>query len=367
MHQAFRNLIDEYERLEQRLADPDVTGNPDELRRVAKAHAELERSVQVYREYEAATREREDNVALLQDADDELAQLIREETERLNARIAELDEQLRLALLPRDPDADKNVIMEIRAGTGGAEAALFARDLYNMYSRLAEKRGWETEMVSLSEAEMGGIKEIVIAIEGDAVYRVLKHESGVHRVQRVPVTESGGRLHTSAATVAVLPEPEELDVRIDPNDLEIKATIGSGPGGQSVQKNATAIRVKHLPTGIIVYSQDERSQRQNKEKALRVLRSRLYEMERQQQQSQIDATRRQQVKSGDRSEKIRTYNFPQSRVTDHRIGYTTHNLHAVLDGELEELIGALLDDEEQQLLAQLSEASPSGKADNPAS
>jgi peptide chain release factor 1 len=203
---------------------------------------------------------------------------------------------------------------------------------------------------------MGGIREIVLAFEGEDVYADLRHESGVHRVQRVPTTESSGRIHTSAATVAVLPEAEEVDIQIDPNELDIKATIGSGPGGQSVQKNATAIRIKHIPTGIVVYSQDERSQRQNKEKALRVLRSRLYEMEREQQQSEIDAARRQQVKSGDRSEKIRTYNFPQSRVTDHRIGFTSHNLPAILDGDLQAFVDALLADEEQQLLAQFSEA-----------
>jgi len=360
MREAFEKLIDEYERLEQQLADQSVTGNPQELRRVAKAHAALERPVQTYREHEAALNEREQNVALLEEADDELKQLIQEETARLDRRIAELEEQLRLALLPKDPDADKNVIMEIRGGTGGEEAALFARDLYNMYARYAEQRGWKTEVMSLSEAERGGIKEVVLALEGGDVYRSLKHESGVHRVQRVPVTESSGRIHTSAATVAVLPEPEEVDVQIDPNDLEIKATIGSGPGGQSVQKNATAIRVKHIPSGMVVYSQDERSQRQNKEKALRVLRSRLYEMEREQQQSAMDAARRQQVKSGDRSEKIRTYNFPQSRVTDHRIGYTTHNLPAVLDGQLQEFVDALLGAEEQKLLAQLSEAPAHG-------
>jgi peptide chain release factor 1 len=354
MREAFERLIDEYERLGEQLADPAITGNPAELRRVAKAHSKLEPSVHMYREYETVVNERDENATLLAEDDDEMKELAEEETARLDALIAELEEKLRRALLPKDPDAGKNAIMEIRAGTGGEEAALFAGDLYTMYTRYAEKQGWKTEVMSVSEADMGGLKEVVLAVEGKDVYCRLKHESGVHRVQRVPATESSGRIHTSAATVVVLPEAEEVDVQIEPGDLDIKATLGSGPGGQSVQKNATAIRIKHLPTGIVVQCQDERSQRQNREKALRVLRSRLYEMEREQQRSETDAARRLQVKSGDRSEKIRTYNFPQSRVTDHRIGHTSHSLQAVLDGGLQEFVDALITAEEQRLLAELS-------------
>jgi peptide chain release factor 1 len=346
---TYERVWSRYEELEREFADPAVLSDPEALRRVTKARAELQEAAETYREYKAAVAEREQSAGLLAESDQELRELAQEEVARLDARIQELEAALRRLLIPKDPDRDKNAVMEIRAGTGGEEAALFARDLFTMYTRLAERRGWKVEMVSLSESEMGGVKEAIFTVEGKGAYGTLKHESGVHRVQRVPVTESGGRIHTSAATVAVLPEAEEIDVRIEPDDLEIKATIGSGPGGQNVQKNATAIRIRHIPTGTVVYCQDERSQRQNKEKALRHLRSILYNMEKERRDAQVAATRRQQVKTGDRSEKIRTYNFPQQRVTDHRIGFTTHNLDALLAGELDELLAALQADEERRL------------------
>ncbi|MFQ6133856.1 MAG: peptide chain release factor 1 [Armatimonadota bacterium] len=359
LHETYRSIVEQYEELERQLADPAVASDPQQLARLGKQRADLEEPVEAFREYERLAREREDNLAMLAEADRELRELIEEETRRLDERLGKLRQRLRVLLVPKDPDRDKNAVMEIRAGTGGEEAALFARDLYDMYTRLAERRGWKTELMNLSESDMGGVKEAILAVEGPGAYGVLKHESGVHRVQRVPQTESSGRIHTSAATVAVLPEAEEIDVHIDPDDLDIKATLSGGPGGQSVQKNATAIRIRHIPTGIQVYCQDERSQRQNKQKALRHLRSILYNMEKQKRDEEIAATRREQVKSGDRSEKIRTYNFPQQRVTDHRIGYTSHNLEAMLAGELDDLVQALQEDEERRLVEAAGAEAPS--------
>ena len=357
MREVFDKLLAEYERLEAELSDHAILADRDRLRRVAKAHADLEEPVRTYREYVAALEERESNRELLAEADAELRELIEEETAQLDARIAGLEERLQQALIPKDEEADKNAIVEIRSGTGGEEAALFAHDLYTMYLKYAERRGWKVETVSVSEAEMGGIKEAVFAVEGPGAYGRLRHEGGVHRVQRVPVTESSGRIHTSAATVAVLPEAEEVEVHIDPDDLDIRYALSGGPGGQNVQKNATAIRIKHIPTGVTVFCQDERSQRQNREKALRHLRSLLYQREKEKQQAEIATGRRAQVKSGDRSEKIRTYNYPQSRVTDHRINYTTHNLPAILDGQLDDLLDALQRAEEERRGAEAFEAS----------
>ncbi|MFQ6097431.1 MAG: peptide chain release factor 1 [Armatimonadota bacterium] len=352
MKELFEKLLADYDRLERQLSDPATLADPDRLRRLGKAHADLQAPVNMYREYLRALEERRANQELLDEADEELRELIAEETRKLDARIADLEAKLRRAMTPKDPDADKNAIVEIRAGTGGEEAALFAHDLYNMYLKYAEKKGWNTETMSLSEAEMGGIKEAVFVVEAPGAYERLKHEGGVHRVQRVPVTESSGRIHTSAATVAVLPEAEQVEVNIDPDDLEIRYALSGGPGGQSVQKNATAIRIRHVPTGVTVFCQDERSQRQNREKAMRHLRSILYQMEKEKQDAEIASGRRAQVKSGDRSEKIRTYNFPQSRVTDHRINYTTHNLSGVLNGDLDDLLDALQRADEQTRAAQ---------------
>ena len=350
LEEAYQRILEQYEDVERRLADPQVTSDPQQLARLGKQRADLEEPAEAFREYQRLVREREGNQELLEEADRELRELIHEETRQLDERLEQLGKRLQVLLVPKDPDRDKNAVVEVRAGTGGEEAALFARDLYHMYTRLAERKGWKTELMNLSESELGGVKEAVFAVEGPGAYGVLSHESGVHRVQRVPQTESSGRIHTSAATVAVLAEAQEVDVQIGPDDLDIKATLSGGPGGQSVQKNATAIRIRHIPTGIQVYCQDERSQLQNKRKALRHLRSILYNMEKQKRDAEIAAARREQVKSGDRSDKIRTYNFPQQRVTDHRIGYTSHNLYAVLNGELDELVQALQEDEERRLV-----------------
>jgi peptide chain release factor 1 len=270
-----------------------------------------------------------------------MADLAREELTRLSARVAELEAQLRVLITPKDPNDEKNILLEIRAGTGGEEAALFAANLFRMYSRYAERQGWRLELMSESTADAGGIKDIVVLIEGKRVYSRLKYESGVHRVQRVPATEASGRIHTSTATVAVLPEAEEVDIQINEKDLRIDTFCSSGPGGQSVNTTYSAVRMTHLPTGLVVSQQDEKSQIKNRAKALKVLRSRLYEMEMQKQHDAIAKDRKSQVGTGERSEKIRTYNFPQSRITDHRINFTTHQLSAVLDGDLAELIEAV--------------------------
>jgi peptide chain release factor 1 len=278
---------------------------------------------------------------MLGDADAEVAELARGELEELTAARAELDQQLRVLMVPRDPNDDKNVILEIRAGTGGDEAALFAADLFRMYSRYAEKQGWKVEPLSVSETDAGGVKELVVTVSGDRVFSRLKHERGVHRVQRVPATESQGRIHTSTATVAVLPEAEEVDLQIEPKDLRVDVYRSSGPGGQSVNTTDSAVRVTHLPTGVVVQCQDEKSQHKNKAQAMKILRARLYEHEQQRLADERADARRGQVGSGERSEKIRTYNFPQSRVTDHRAGVTLHRLEGVIEGELDELLDAV--------------------------
>ena len=279
-----------------------------------------------------------------------MAALAREELAELEAQKQALEDELRVALLPRDPNDAKNVIVEIRAGTGGEEAGLFAADMYRMYSRYAQLRAWKLEIINSNENGLGSIKEIVFKIDGKGAYSRLKHESGVHRVQRIPVTESGGRIHTSAATVAVLPEAEEVDVEVDPEDLQIDIFHSSGHGGQNVQKVATAVRITHVPTGIVAVCQDERSQYKNKEKAMSVLRSRLLAMEIRKQQEEVSEARRSQVGSGDRSERVRTYNFPQDRVTDHRVSLTRHNLAGILDGDIDPFVDALTDHEQNRML-----------------
>jgi peptide chain release factor 1 len=330
-----------YEELMASLGTSAVQNDPPEYRKQAKALADLEPLVHTFREYKEVVEAIAQTEELMKSSDPEMRDLAQEELSGLGARRDRLEGELRFLLLPKDPNDDKNVIVEIRAGTGGEEAALFAGDLYRMYTRYAERQGWKLELMSLSEAGQGGIKEVIVNIEGKGAYSRLKYESGVHRVQRVPATEASGRIHTSTATVAVLPEADEIDVELNAKDLRIDTFCSSGPGGQSVNTTYSAVRVTHIPTGLVVSQQDEKSQLKNRAKALKVLRSRLYEIEMRKQQDAIASERRGQVGTGERSEKIRTYNFPQSRITDHRINFTTHQLHPVLDGSLTELIEAL--------------------------
>lgn len=340
MLEKLKEIALRYEDLQAQLADPGVYGDAVRLRDVTRELKELEPIVAAYHAWRAAQASRADAEELLHDPD--LRELAQEEFAAARAECERLERELTLLLLPKDPNDHRNVILEIRSGVGGEESALFAGTLLRMYTMYAQSRGWRCETVNLSETELGGVKECSVLIEGECAFSRLKFESGVHRVQRVPETESGGRIHTSAATVAVLPEAEEVDVEIDPKDLQIDTYRSSGAGGQHVNKTESAIRITHLPTGLVVECQDERSQYKNKDKAMKVLRSRLYERELARREEAEAASRRSQVGSGDRSERIRTYNFPQGRVTDHRIGLTLYKIDAILDGGLDELIDALV-------------------------
>jgi peptide chain release factor 1 len=331
-------FADRAAQLEERLADPAVASNPAEYAKLAKELSGLRPAAQAAAEYRKLLSDLEGAQAMLADGDADLRELAKAEIAELDPRRAELEREIRLLLVPRDPNDDKNAILEIRGGTGGTEAALFAHDLFRMYGRYAERRGWKVEPLSLSESEAGGVKEVIALVSGDSVFHRLKHERGVHRVQRVPATEAQGRIHTSTVTVAVLPEAEEVDVQINPADLRIDVFRSSGPGGQSVNTTDSAVRVTHIPTGVVVQCQDEKSQLKNKTKAMKVLRARLLEAEQERAAGERASERRQQVGTGGRSEKIRTYNFPQSRITDHRAGVTVHQLEAVLQGDLDDLL-----------------------------
>ena len=334
--------------------EQELTEAAEDYQRVAELAQErsnLEPVVNVFREFIAFQDQLEQARSLRESSDPEMVELANQEIEEIDPQLQELEIRLREMLIPKDPRDRRNVIMEIRAGTGGDEAGLFAADLFRMYGRYAENRGWAVDVISQSETGVGGLKEVVFQIKGKGAYSKLKYESGVHRVQRVPVTESQGRIHTSTATVAVLAEADEVEIKIPEKDIEVETFRSAGAGGQSVQKNETAVRIRHLPTGIVAQCQDERSQLQNKQRAMSILRARIYELAVSEQQAKEDAARRAQVGSGDRSEKIRTYNFPQSRLTDHRIGYTSHNLPAVLDGDLEDLIVELATQETAEKLA----------------
>jgi peptide chain release factor 1 len=353
MLENLAHIEERYEQLTQAMATPEVATDYQKLAEYGQERAELEPLVLRYREYKEVERQIEEARELLEEEDSEIVELAQSELDDLEPRVEALAEQLRVMLIPKDPRDAKNVIVEIRAGAGGDEAGLFAADLARMYMRYAENQGWKTEILSSNETGVGGYKEVVFQVSGKGAFSRLKYESGVHRVQRVPITETSGRIHTSTATVAVLPEMDDVEIEIDPSDLIIENYMSSGPGGQHMQKNATAVRITHKPSGIVVSCENQRSQTQNRMQALAVLRARLYDIEQQKIASEIDEARRLQVGSGQRSEKIRTYNFPQNRVTDHRIGMSSYNLEAVLDGDLDDFIEALASAEQAEKLEAL--------------
>ncbi len=356
MLDRLEDILIHYEELEAELSTPDVTSDPKRFRKLMKEQNDLLPLVEAYRAYKKAKQDAEDSLAILdEEKDEEMRDLAKEELTEAKKQMEQLEQEIRILLLPKDPNDDKNVIMEIRAGAGGDEAALFSAELYRMYSRFAERNRWKVELISVNENGIGGFKEAVFMISGQGAYSKLKYESGVHRVQRVPETESGGRIHTSTSTVAVMPEAEEVDVEIDMNDCKFDVFRASGNGGQCVNTTDSAVRLTHLPTGIVISCQDEKSQLKNKDKALKVLRSRLLDLERQKKQDAEAAERRSQIGTGDRSEKIRTYNFPQGRVTEHRIKLTLYKIDAVMDGDLFEILDSLIAADQSAKLSSMQE------------
>ncbi|MFC0612111.1 peptide chain release factor 1 [Scopulibacillus daqui] len=351
--ERLQSLEDRYEKLNQLLSDPDVISDTKKLREYSKEQSDLEETVQTFRRYKDVEDQLKDAKEMLEEKlDNDMKEMVRLEIAELEEEKESLEEKLKVLLIPKDPNDDKNVIVEIRGAAGGDEAALFAGDLFKMYSRYAEAQGWKTEVIEASPNEVGGYKEIIFMINGTGAYSKLKYENGAHRVQRVPETESGGRIHTSTATVAVLPEAEEVEVDINEKDIRVDTFASSGPGGQSVNTTMSAVRLTHVPTGIVVSCQDEKSQIKNKEKAMKVLRARIYDKFQKEAQEEYAAHRKSAVGTGDRSERIRTYNFPQSRVTDHRIGLTLQKLDQILEGKLDEIIDALIVDEQAKLIEQ---------------
>ena len=356
MFDRLDDILIHYEELMQELNNPSVAEDQRRFRKLMKEQADLAPIVEAYKEYKQAKQDIEDSLALLEEeTDEEMREMAKEELSGAKKKIEELEQQLKILLLPKDPNDDKNIIMEIRAGAGGDEAALFASELYRMYVNYAESHRWKTELVSVNENGIGGFKEVIFMINGQGAYSKLKYESGVHRVQRVPETESGGRIHTSTATVAVMPEAEDVDVVIDDKDIRIDVMRASGNGGQCVNTTDSAVRLTHIPTGIVIYSQTEKSQLQNKEKAFRLLRSKLYDIELEKRQNSEAEERRSQIGTGDRSEKIRTYNFPQGRVTEHRIKLTLYKIDSIMNGDIEEIIDSLIAADQAAKLSKLHE------------
>ncbi|MCJ7840559.1 peptide chain release factor 1 [Lederbergia sp. NSJ-179] len=356
MFDKLQSVEERYEKLNELLSDPEVVSDADKLREYSKEQSSIAETVEVYRNYKEAQNEYQDAKEMLDEKlDDDMREMVKEEVSELQEKLESLEERLKILLIPKDPNDEKNVIMEIRGAAGGDEAALFAGDLYRMYSRYAEAQGWKTDVIESHSTGLGGFKEIIFMITGNGAFSKLKYENGAHRVQRVPETESGGRIHTSTATVAVLPEAEEVEVDVHEKDIRVDTFASSGPGGQSVNTTMSAVRLTHIPTGIVVSCQDEKSQIKNKEKAMKVLRARIYDKFQQEAQAEYDANRKSAVGSGDRSERIRTYNFPQNRVTDHRIGLTIQKLDQILEGKLDEIIEALVIEDQSKKLESVEE------------